>query len=372
MDNIFIPKEIHVGFQNRSDTYTGKLAYVIYKDEKGKLRKETSWNSWRSKDIESLITENVPTEGFVLNKKAGDYNTGWNHRQAYTRVYDPRGFEFEITIENLLYILENTNSIKGKGLEGEFVYGWQGKELILIPTNSPDYKEIIKFNKIIHSNETIKAKDLKIGATYLTKQNEELIYIGKFDYYDYEFTHNDEIDRNYRTKGKRFFFAQEVQYSWEKETRIVFKTMASIGNKLIGIVNDECTEKYAYIIEKLEEKDFYSPIDYSKTEYFEYPRDYIIKKSKDHKYYVLSECFIEVNSEKRLVSIESRTKYANWYGDRSKGEKYFNIEGRRNFSQINSFKTIEELLDKYKPMYRKQYLQNGKFYRLEGEIMKDE
>lgn len=28
-------------------------------------------------------------------------------------------FEFEITIENLLYILENANPIKGKGLEGE-------------------------------------------------------------------------------------------------------------------------------------------------------------------------------------------------------------------------------------------------------------
>ena len=33
---IFIPKKINVGFQNRKDTYTGKLAYVIYYDEDGK------------------------------------------------------------------------------------------------------------------------------------------------------------------------------------------------------------------------------------------------------------------------------------------------------------------------------------------------
>ena len=45
--NIFIPKIINVGYQNRSGTYTGKLAYVIYYDEKGKLRKEASWNNWR-------------------------------------------------------------------------------------------------------------------------------------------------------------------------------------------------------------------------------------------------------------------------------------------------------------------------------------
>ena len=35
--NIFIPKKINVGYQNRSDTYTGKLAYVIYYDEKGSV-----------------------------------------------------------------------------------------------------------------------------------------------------------------------------------------------------------------------------------------------------------------------------------------------------------------------------------------------
>ena len=41
----FIPKKIKVGYQDRDDTYTGKLAYVIYYDEKGKLRKENSWQA---------------------------------------------------------------------------------------------------------------------------------------------------------------------------------------------------------------------------------------------------------------------------------------------------------------------------------------
>ena len=45
--SIYIPKKIKVGYQNRYDTYTKKLAYVIYYDEKNKLRKETSWNNWR-------------------------------------------------------------------------------------------------------------------------------------------------------------------------------------------------------------------------------------------------------------------------------------------------------------------------------------
>lgn len=178
--NIFIPTKINVGFQERKDTYTGKLAYVIYFDEKGKLRKETSWQGWRDEGIPNAIYDNEPMEGFVLNKKVGGDRYGWNPRQTYTRVYDPRGFEFEITIPNLLWILENCNCIKGKGLEGEFVYGWDGKELVLVPVESSDYKEIQEKNKVIHNNNTfIKARDLIIGATYEDLNGNQYVYMGK-------------------------------------------------------------------------------------------------------------------------------------------------------------------------------------------------
>ena len=77
--NLFIPNRIRVGFQTRNDTYTKKLAYVIYYDEKGKLRKEPSWNSWRDKKIDPEEFDNVPTEGFVLNKKVGGYAGDWGN-----------------------------------------------------------------------------------------------------------------------------------------------------------------------------------------------------------------------------------------------------------------------------------------------------
>ena len=46
---MFIPERIKVGYQERSGTYTGQLAYIIYYDVKGVLRKEKSWESWRHK-----------------------------------------------------------------------------------------------------------------------------------------------------------------------------------------------------------------------------------------------------------------------------------------------------------------------------------
>ena len=182
-NNITIPKRINVGFQNRSDTYTKKLAYVIYWDERGKLHKEKSWEGWRDKSIPTEEFENEPTSGFVLNKKVGDYNSGWNHRKAYCRVYDPRGFEFEIGFENLLYILENANSIKGKGLEGEFVYGWWGTDLVLVPVDSPDYQDLMQYNQMKQKRRNVRVKELVKGATYVTKENDRAVYLGKFPYY---------------------------------------------------------------------------------------------------------------------------------------------------------------------------------------------
>ena len=128
---LFIPEKIKVGYQERSDTYTKMLAYVIYYDQKGKLRKEKSWRSWCDlpgnpngysygrdttdhKGIEPNDFENVPTEGFVLNKKVGDYKSDWNHRKAHIRVFDPRGFEFEISVENLLFILAEGDCTKSR------------------------------------------------------------------------------------------------------------------------------------------------------------------------------------------------------------------------------------------------------------------
>ena len=290
--SIFIPKRINIGYQNRKDTYTGKLAYIIYYDEKGKLRKEASWNGWRDEKIPNTEFDNVPTEGFVLNKKAGDYSSGWDHRRAYCRVYDPRGFEFEITIENLLYILQNTNSIKGKGLEGEFVYGWDGKDLVLMPIDSPDYKEIVEFSNIMNNGECIKAKDLIIGATYLTKDNEKWIYMGKYDEWDewcytrddcnkvflkykkleeWCYDHdvkkdnNDALSYHYPFKynkvpaivGKRFVFYCNGRFEWK----------SSITNKLISVLDSKCCDNYAELFYKLEGTKKYSPIDEEKKEY---------------------------------------------------------------------------------------------------------
>jgi hypothetical protein len=373
--NIFIPKKINVGFQNRSDTYTKKLAYIIYYDEKNVLRKEKSWNGWRDSKIDNIEFENVPTSGFVLNKKAGGYSTGWNHRQTYVRVYDERDFEFEITVPNLLYILENATSTKGKGLEGEFIYGWDGKDLLLVPVDSPDYKEISEVNKIIHENKSIKAKELIIGATYKTKDNEDLIYMGKFDDYGY-YNHSD---------GKKFwFYNRKTDYS-------KFTTMKTIPkNKLIHVLDSNCCNDYADLFDELECYYYYSPIDNSKDEYEHYDLDhfteFVTSKVLSQRYYwSKAKVYCDLGGDmktqiiiQRKNNVESCTDLKA-YVIRKRMEKYqsswvwgVNRECEREVEYediIAEGETIEKLFNKLKPQYKNIYLKNGK---LKGGIRNNE
>jgi hypothetical protein len=180
-NKLFIPKQIKVGFQNRTDTYSGKLGYVIYRDTTGTLRKAKSWEGWRSKDIDPQDFDNTPTEGFVLNRDVGGKRhswSSWDMRMEKVRVFDPRGFEIEISIPNLLFLLQECTSIKGKGLEGELVYSWDGKELVLLPVSSQEYKESTNFTE--YQKKKFNAKDLHPGYTYRSKKMENYVYMGQY------------------------------------------------------------------------------------------------------------------------------------------------------------------------------------------------
>jgi len=346
------------------------MLFIMIK--KNKLRKEASWNSWRDKKIEPQDFANEPTSGFVLNKKVGDYSSHWNHRQAYCRVYDPRGFEFEVTIENLLYILENASSIKGKGLEGDFVYGWDGKDLLLMPVDSPDYKEITQYSEMILRNNYVKAKDLKLGAIYKTKDNEEWIYMGRFDYHTTKYERVERPQNGYSyssyrsydsvkvnvNKGKHHFFIRGTE-DYLNNPYISVLTIKSLGEKFVDTISTDCIENYADLFEKLECKTEYSPYDESKDEYLHYTFDEFVE-------YVNS---LDLDEVWRTLNIKSQNDFEDVIAEIrfDKESNLYYLRGdyvRSTNSYIhNNIGTIEDVFKKYNPVYKKEYLENGKIYR---------
>ena len=252
-NQLYIPKKIKVGYQKRNDTYTNKLAYIIYYDDKGKLRKETSWENWRNKNIAPEEFDNVPTSGFTLNKDVKRSSEWFGDGRNMIRVYDERGIEFEITTGNLIFILMTTNCNK-RGLEGEFVYAWYGKELVLLPTGCEEYKSSVDFTNL--QKEKISAKSLKPGYSYKTKKDKILNYLGRFDWYSFVWN----IKYNYRgNNDNRFEFQKVNKYYVFTNERGDFEPLLGLTS-LATEVSKMPTENFANDLEKFTKSKFSAPV----------------------------------------------------------------------------------------------------------------
>lgn len=258
MKQLFIAPRIKVGFNERRDTYTGRLAYVVYYDLKGNLRKEKSWEAWRDKRIPAVEHENTPADGFVLNKGVGGArgSYGWNARNEYIRVHDPRGFEFEISVANLLFILRETGCSPGKGLEGQFVYAWDGPELVLLPTCAQDYKNSTEYTAL--QNKSVKIRDLIPGATYVTKKQQPLVYLGRFNQYDQtgKWRARD-LNEPFPCRKLVFWDPSSVNGAHPAADTYVFMD----GPKQIGSCQDEtCVPNYAALVDGYNKSVWGSPV----------------------------------------------------------------------------------------------------------------
>lgn len=249
---MFIPKRIKIGFQKRDDTFTGKLSYIIYYDEKGKLRKEASWNSWKDDSIETVEFDNLPQNGYIFNK--GVQRDGyWGSGRSVIRVYDSRDFEFEISVDNLMGLLMHSDVSKRDIVE-QCVFAWEGTELVLLPINSKEYQASVEYTN--KQDQKISAKELVEGYTYQAKKlDTPLIYMGSREWFDWNngYLVNGKVSRRYErnagyaefheSKGKKHVFYDGVKF--------FTKTPADLSAILVNTVDDN----YANLVDKFFETD---------------------------------------------------------------------------------------------------------------------
>jgi hypothetical protein len=201
----YIPDKIIVGFKANEHVSTGKLGAPIYKDARDHIIREKTWrqlindeavpkkvfvgyetyedgkpnyNKSIYKDLPGFPLQeidNTPIKGFILNKTKDKVK--WENSPTSCYLYDPRGFEINISLNNLLYIHQLT---KGDFQNIDFVYSWYGEGFVLLPCISEEYIESVEFQNV--KSMKFSLKDLKPGCTFLTKELNTVIYMGKYDF----------------------------------------------------------------------------------------------------------------------------------------------------------------------------------------------
>lgn len=230
--NLYIPKKITVGFQKRSDTYTGKLGFVTYTDDKGVFRQENSWNGWRDKKIAPIEVDNVPSR-FVFNKDVS--RSGHWSDVTKVRIYDTRDFEFEIDVSNMMYILMHSDISKRDIIE-ECVFAWSGKNLTLIPVNSEEYRNSVENTRKLNTKFSL--KDLVLGYTYSTKKFGDVVYLGSHEWSEKKYSSN-----MVESVGKKHIFYVNKKY--------YDKFLPLTGSDLVEAITNEVHSEYATLVDQL-------------------------------------------------------------------------------------------------------------------------
>lgn len=265
LSNLYIPTKIKVGFQNRNDTYTGKLGFVTYMDQKGVVKQENSWNGWRDSKITPIEYENKPAK-FVFNKNVNRH--GYWSDITKVRIYDTRDFEFEIDVSNMMYLLMHSDVSK-RDIKEECVFAWSGKKLFLISVNSEEYLNSIENTKKLNTKFSL--KDLIVGHMYSTKNMSDVVYLGFFDWSEKKYNYSYEETKTYfEDVGKRHIFYVEKEF------------YALNGAVLVEDISKEVVENFAFLRESLSKdkrmkrhgkffiKKTFDMVGYNKTSYLKY------------------------------------------------------------------------------------------------------
>lgn len=258
---LFIPKKLKIGFQTRSGTFTGKLAYVIYYDEKGKLRKEQSWEGWRDKSIEPIELDNTALTGFVLNKGIQRHNYDhWGSGRSVIRVHHPEGFEFEISVDNLVGILMHSDVSKRDILE-KCVFAWSGTDLVLLPVNSEAYEQSVAYTN--KQGAKVSAKSLVLGRRYSLKKSASILtYIGYYECFEFDKVYGEPQRLSVSYPYRSFSPSTQLQHARGKKhvfhdgSRFVTPSMSALS----GEVADDIADNFAELVDEFLSNPMSQPI----------------------------------------------------------------------------------------------------------------
>lgn len=163
-------EKLYVGFQRDRYAHAEEprlLGFAVpYGTTKAEQKRIATVDQWSNNKAEARILDNVPTRGFKLLQVVSRYSTS----NKLFRVLDPRGFELEISADNILSLALASTIVRGEIIE-ECVWA-QHNGVYLIPTSDERYR----FWKGIAKGAKTK---IEVGKYYVNPSN--LLSIFRFE-----------------------------------------------------------------------------------------------------------------------------------------------------------------------------------------------
>lgn len=167
--------ELVVGYHENFNLDIDKapLAFLTYDahDAASKKRIDTVKNWCGSEKMCNL--DNPPLSGFTFVDVVSRYRT----KNKLMRVFDPRGFIVEVSIDILLEIMQSA-TIKNGIIQEKCFWARKGAENILIPENTPLHEQYLS-ETVYAKAANISTKNLKVGGLYINKDSKKYFYLGK-------------------------------------------------------------------------------------------------------------------------------------------------------------------------------------------------
>jgi hypothetical protein len=169
--------KLYVGFQKRNTESGSPLGFLTPWGEdaasKGRMATVDKWAS--SSKLKSIVIDNVPVTGFRISDHAR--RGGWRGGSTVIQIEDPRGFELQITVDNMIQIMNNNICVNGE-IQIPCVWGRDGKENILLPINSEPYENAMENTERL--KQTVSMRSVKIGNKIEMKDGRVGIYYGAY------------------------------------------------------------------------------------------------------------------------------------------------------------------------------------------------
>lgn len=134
--------EWYAGFNSRTGEATPLAFLTPNGDDKAALKRKGTVDAWRSKTIPPRVLKSTPLIGYKIDSIAYRYSSFGGGMDKW-RITDPRGFQLEVTSDNILYLMSCAN-INNLEIDETCVWVRKGtSSLALLPVSSQLYRDLV-------------------------------------------------------------------------------------------------------------------------------------------------------------------------------------------------------------------------------------